>query len=269
MATGFYLLDHPIARPRTAGGGGSQFRRPRRGSFTGAIGIHTTEGVIDRRPPDMGAESTAAYITRRPDPGSYHHIFDSDSHVPMLPDNAEAYAVATDGLNRSTVNMAFACRTTDLDPDDEWTRKAFRFAANEIVACWVRNRVDPWQASRWLTREQVLAGWSGLFHHGTVQPWDRSDAFVKHPQRIDLESLLLAEIAFRLAPPEPEDDPMAVDWLYYHEEGTGTEWVVTPDGTARFYGPAMLSELRSIGRIPKQPKRLPRGSAEQARAGNK
>ena len=263
MSTGFYLLDHPPVR--------SQYRRPRRGTFTGAIGIHTTEGVMDTVGADTGAENVASYITRRSDPGSYHHIFDSDSHVPMLPDNSEAYAIAADGLNRSTVNMAFACRTTDLHPESEWTRAAFRFAAAEIVACWGRNRMDPWGSLRWLTREQVLAGWSGLFHHGTVQPWDRHDAFVKSPHRVALEGLLLAEIRQLLVPvPDPdEDDPMAVDWLYYHEEGSGTEWVVTPDGHARFYGPAMLSELRAVGRIPKQPKRMPKGSAEHARAGNK
>lgn len=262
MATGFYLLDHPPVSP--------QFRRPRRGKFTGAIGIHTAESIIDNIGPDTGAENVASYITRRTDPGSYHHLFDSDSHVPMLPDNSEAFSIAADGLNRTTVNMAFACRTTDLNPADPWTDAAFTRMAAEIVACWQRNHIDPWTAARWLTREQVLAGWSGVFHHGTVQPHDRSDAFTRHSQRQALERLMLDKIIALLTPtptPSPEDDDMR--WLYYHGETTGTEIVVCSDGKVRAFGPEALRELRAAEVIPPTPKRVPDSTIEQFMVGGK
>lgn len=69
-------------------------------------------------------------------------------------------------------------------------------------------------------------------------------------------------------PPE-EDDPMAVQWLFYGETGTKTQWVVTPDGTARFYGPEAIKALIAEKRISSTPVMLPPGSAEQFRAGNK
>lgn len=266
MATGFYLLDNPPAR--------SQYRRPRRGTFVGAIGIHTTEGVLDTTGPDTGAENVAAFIVRRMTPGSYHRIVDSDSVVAMLPDNSEAFAIAADGLNRSTINMAWACRTTDLHPSSAWTRSAFTLMAGEIVDCWRRNRVDPLTAARWLTREQVLAGWPGLFHHGTVQPADRHDAFVRNPDRPALERLLVDEIRAVVTPkpeptpdPEPEDDEMA--WLYYHDEDTGSEYVVTNSGDVRFYGPEALRELRVAEVIPSSPKRVSSTVTEQFRAGDR
>ena len=261
---GYYLFDHPPVR--------SQFKHPRRGMFTGAIGVHTTEGVIDRNPPDMGAENTAGYITRRSDPGSYHKIGDSDSVVLLLPDDAEAYSVATDGLNRTTVNVAFACRTTDLDPDDPWTQKAFSLMAPHIVNTWDANGFEPAACARWLSRDEVLAGHPGLFHHGTVQPWDRSDAFVRHPKRQALEDLLVAKIMAVAAPvptPEPPKEDEEMKWLYYHDESNGSEFVVTNSGDVRFYGPEALRELRAAEVIPSSPKRVSATVAAQFRAGDR
>lgn len=205
MSTGFYLVDQPLVR--------SQYRQPRRAQPTGAVGVHTAESIMDDVGPDTGAENVASYITRRTDPGSYHTIVDSDSAVRLVPDDAEAFSIAVDGLNRSTWNISFACATTDLHPDEAWTRSAFRIAAAEIAAYWRRTGIDPTAAIRWLTRSEVLSGRAGLFHHGTVQPASRHDAFTRNPHRARLEALLCAEIAAHHRQPvtTPEDPHMSAE----------------------------------------------------------
>ena len=51
---------------------------------------------------------------------------------------------------------------------------------------------------RWLTVEQVAAGWAGFFEHGLVQPADRSDAWSRHPQREELRERLMASTRYWL-----------------------------------------------------------------------
>lgn len=199
---GYYLLERPPAR--------QQYRRPRRQRQTGAVGTHTTEGLLDAIAPDTGAENVAGYIVIRTTPGSYHRTIDSDSVVVLLPDDAEAFSIAADRLNQSTVNFALACRTTDLDPDHPWTLAAFRLFASEAVAYWRREGHDPVACARWLTRPQVLAGEAGLFHHGTVQPWDRHDAFTRHPRRAELEALMV-RLVLEAAGLDLPEDPVTDD----------------------------------------------------------
>lgn len=66
---------------------------------------------------------------------------------------------------------------------------------------------------------------------------------------------------------EPEDDDMK--WLYYHDESTGTEFVVTANGSVREYGPQALKQLRAEGVIPSAPKRVSADTARDFRAGDR
>jgi hypothetical protein len=111
----------------------------------------------------------------------------------MLPDDFTAFSIAADGHNSRTVSIAFACRTSDLDPGSEWTRRAFGIAALWVVGFWKRNGFDPVASARWLPAGETLSG-PGIFHHGTAQPWDRSDAFARHPRRGELETLFLSAL---------------------------------------------------------------------------
>lgn len=218
---GYYLLDHKPASP--------QYRRPRRQPLSGAIGWHTTEGALDRIAPDTGAENVAAYISRRTDPGSYHAIHDSDSTVLMLPDDAEAFHVAADGINRFTVGQAAAMRTTDWHPSDPQSVDILHRMAIWAVGFWSRNGVDPRACAKWLTRAEVLDRQPGMFLHGTVQS-DRSDAWLRSPHRLTLEAMTVQAILDLCPLPTPED-PMTTHVKLHPDvakpsanDGGGRDW---------------------------------------------
>ncbi len=82
---GYYLLDNPPAS--------SQFYPSRNNGWQGGIVIHTTEGVGGYD----SAENTAAFISRRSDPGSYHVITDL---------NGPAFASAKANSRRRPVQPA-------------------------------------------------------------------------------------------------------------------------------------------------------------------
>lgn len=184
----YYLFEHaPKSR---------QFYPTRVTPWRGAIGFHTTEAALDEIAPDAGAENVAAFIARRPDPGSYVGIDDTDSSVELVPWNYTTFSIGVKGYNSATYSRALACRTTDLDPDDPTTTVLFdRFAA-ACVRDLLDADLDPLDSAKWITGAQALAGEAGFFHHGDVQS-DRSDAFSKHPRRAELEALFL--VRFRLA----------------------------------------------------------------------
>lgn len=190
MAT--YLEEHPPARRQG---------RPRARRASGAVGWHTAESIKDDVGPDTGAENLAAYIARRTEPGSYHAIPDSDSIVTLWPDDFAAYSIAVTGLNDLTYNVGAACRTTDLVPGDPWTLATMANMAKATVDYWRRQGIEPRDAARWLTRAEVLAEEVGLFHHGTVQPGDRTDAFAASPHRAELEAFAI-ELVLAYAYPE-------------------------------------------------------------------
>ena len=134
--TRYYLLDHPPASQQF-------YPPPRANGLTGGIVLHTTESPKQRIGADNGAINIAAFISRRSDPGSYHCIVDSGSTVLLVPDNYTAFHVAANGYNSRTWGISFACRSTELALDDEWTQLAMKQAAAAIVAFWQRNRFDP------------------------------------------------------------------------------------------------------------------------------
>lgn len=222
---GYYLLDHPPASP--------QYRRPRRQPLSGAIGWHTTEGALDRIAPDTGAENVAAYIARRTDPGSYHAIHDSDSTVLMLPDDAEAFHVAADGINRFTVGQAAAMRTTDWHPSDPQCIAIIGRMAAWAVDHWRRNGFDPRACARWLTRAEVLDRKPGMFLHGAVQS-DRTDAWLRSPHRLTLEAMTVQAILDLCPlPPTPEDAAMFTVVKLHPaalNPGEAQDWIIPPNG---------------------------------------
>lgn len=231
---GYYLLDNPPAT--------QQFHPSRASNLTGGVLIHTTESIMDSVGPDTGAENVAGFISRRSDYGSYHCIVDSDSAVPMMPDHYTAYHCGQAGYNSRTWGISFACRTTDLDVNSEWTRKAMKFAAREIVAFWKRNGFDPMVAARFIPAIQTQSS-PGMSTHGEAQPSDRSDAWTRHPQRAGLEALLLVEMAkINGSNPEPdEDDDMKQ--VMIRDDRTGAVWNVC--GNTRYKLEAPEVELLS------------------------
>lgn len=190
---GYYLLDNPPAI--------QQFHTSRANPLTGGILIHTAESVMDDVGPDTGAENVAGIISRRTDYGSYHILVDYDSSVPMMPDSYTAFHCAADGYNSRTWGISFACRTTDLDPGRDWTKKAMKIAAAEIVAFWKRNNFDPLGSAKFIPAAQTKSG-PGMSTHGEAQPADRSDAWTRHPKRAELEKMLLGYI-IDLVEPQP------------------------------------------------------------------
>lgn len=216
---GYYLLDNPPAT--------QQFYSSRPRPISGGVLIHTTESIMDNVGPDTGAENVAGFISRRSDYGSYHCIVDQDSAVNLVPDSYVAYHCGASGYNGVTWGISFACRTTDLNPDDQWTKNAMVNAAREIVAFWKRNGFDPVASSRFIPAIETQSR-SGMSTHGEAQPADRSDAWTRHPRRGDLEALLLKEIGKITGSnqnPEPdEDDDMKQ--VMVRDDRTGVIWNV-------------------------------------------
>lgn len=196
---GYYLLDHPPAI--------QQFHPSRANPMTGGVLVHTTESIMDNVGPDTGAENVAAYIARRTEYGSYHVIVDSDSTVVLMPDSYTAFHCEVKNFNSRTWGISFACRSTDLNVDNPWTQAAVKRAANEIFAFWTRNGFDAETAANFIPAEQTLFA-AGLTTHGDAQPYDRSDAWTRHPQREQLQAMLIRGILENVLPPEPEDDEM-------------------------------------------------------------
>lgn len=194
MTTGFYLLDNP--NPYQI-----QYRDSRRGRLSGGVLLHTTES-----PKERGALPICHWIaTQRRDHGSYHCVVDADTAIAMAPDSYEVWGAAAPGFNQSAWHISIAGRSSDLNPNDGWTKAVFRQLAVQIVAFWRRNNIDP--AGQTFRPAQQLLTQPGLANHGDAQPQDRSDAFARHPDRPALEALLLSEIAAIIGPPpEPEDD---------------------------------------------------------------
>lgn len=170
-----YLEDHP---PKVR-----QFRKPRRSQPSGLIVMHTAESILDTVGPDTGAGGVARFIASRADYGSYHFIVDSDSIVPLVPLDAEAYGDGT-GSNPFAIHVSFACHAVD------WPRmtaeKQAAFLANgakaaALAAQWVQDvhgiEVPPARVSRAESERRE----PGFISHGERDPGRRSDPGVDFP----------------------------------------------------------------------------------------
>lgn len=209
---GFYLLDHPPAS--------RQYLAKRRAAETGCIVVHTPEGGVDLTPPDTKAESVAAYIARRSDPGSYHSIHDSDSTVWMMPWTFEAAQDGT-GSNRWAVGISVACNAADwprlLANHPVWVDGALAQLA--VGACTyaldLHRRTGIVIPARWISKAQSDARMAGFITHGERDPGRRSDPGPAFPRKKFLEiygyfaalnGLDVGTISPH--PPPPEDSDM-------------------------------------------------------------
>jgi peptidoglycan hydrolase-like protein with peptidoglycan-binding domain len=195
-AMGYYLIDNPPRSP--------QFYPSRNSAWKGGIVIHTTEGVGGYD----SAENTAAFISRRSDPGSYHVITDLDGAVWLMPITYVAYGVAASGFNSTCVMVALAARSADLDLSNGYTPTEIDFMAKAIVDAWNEGGFDPMAGLQFIG-DNVKNG-QGLAHHGDVQPADRSDAWSRRPQRAEFDAYLLQRIAAHAGNAAPAAPPVFV-----------------------------------------------------------
>jgi hypothetical protein len=182
--------------------------------MTGGVVLHTTEGVGG----DDSAENTAGFISRRSNPGSYHCIVDWNSTVYLMPDDYTAFQVAADGYNSRCWGIALACKSSELDVNDWMTNVMIDRAGQAIVEFWQRNGFDVASCNDWIGTDVLER--AGLCQHGEAQPWDRSDAFVGHPQQFGLGLLLMEAISRHsgqftpVPPPEPVPSPLPdLSWI--------------------------------------------------------
>jgi hypothetical protein len=186
---GYYLLDNPPRSP--------QFYPSRNSTPTYAIGVHTSEGSTG----PGSARNLARFISQRSDPGSYHAIVDSEETVVLVPPDYTTFSVAASGYNSRTWHICLAGRSADLSPDDANTQAMIARAGEAIRALWGFLGIDPAANAQWIGTDALNR--PGLFCHGDVQPWDRSDAWSRHPDRARLDQLLIDAIT-PTTPPEDE-----------------------------------------------------------------
>lgn len=173
---GAWLEDHPPRRDQFRIGRRLD-RSPLKGRCTGLTVLHTAESVMDTVGPDTGSENVARFIAGRLEPGSYHHLVDSDSRINLVALENEAYQDGT-GSNPWALSIAFACKTTDWPRMSAVRRRAFLWQGALAFLDqqrWLRARGFPTTDLRLLTKSQSDAGVSGFVYHGTRDPLRRSD----------------------------------------------------------------------------------------------
>ena len=148
--------------------------------------LHTAENVPDFDPPDQGAENVAAYgaSTSR---ASWHATSDSDSIIPMLPDEYTAWHAR--GYNSGGLGLEIATQasrwTHDLANNPAWVDRTLDNAAI-VVAGWC----DRWDIpARLVPRSSVDRGVYGITYHMFLDPGRRSDPGDKFPLEILLQKV--------------------------------------------------------------------------------
>jgi hypothetical protein len=235
---GYYLIDNPPASP--------QFYSSRNATPTYAIGVHTSEG-----PTGPGtARNLAGFISRRSDPGSYACIVDSEETVVLVPPSFTTFSVAVSNYNSRTWHICLAGRSADLSPDDANTQAMIARAGEAIRALWGFLGIDPATNAQWIGTDALNR--PGLFCHGDVQPWDRSDAWSIHPDRAALDQLLVEAIVGTPTPSPEEDD---VKDALIRDPRDGAVYRITQPGNlavhldADAYASAMQAGITMIGDV--------------------
>ena len=233
---GYYLLDNPPRSP--------QFYPSRSNTPTYAIGVHTSEG-----PTGPGsARNLARFISPRSDPGSYHAIVDSEETVVLVPPSFTTFSVAASGYNSRTWHICLAGRSAELSPDDANTQAMIARAGEAIRALWAFLNI-PSSNAQWIGTDALNR--PGLFCHGDVQPWDRSDAWSTHPDRARLDQLLVD--AINTPTPSPEEDD--VKDALIRDPRDGAVYRITQPGNlavhldAAAYASAVQSGIVMIGDV--------------------
>ena len=233
---GYYLLDNPPASP--------QFYTSRNSTPTWAIGVHTSEGSTG----PGSARNLAAFIARRSDPGSYACIVDSEETVVLVPPSFTTFSVAASGYNSRTWHICLAGRSAELSPDDANTQAMIARAGEAIRALWAFLNI-PLSNAQWIGTDALNR--PGLFCHGDVQPWDRSDAWSTHPDRARLDQLLVD--AINTPTPSPEEDD--VKDALIRDPRDGAVYRITQPGNlavhldAAAYASAVQSGIVMIGDV--------------------
>lgn len=171
MSTGYYLQDNP--NPNFA-----QFGWPRK-KVSGVIGVHTTESGVVPSGPDGGAENTAAWIGRRPDPGGYHALADADTRIKLVHPRYAAWADTTNNAHAMSVSGAMdAARWRDLPPERAAAiTRNMGYAAAELVrdAMAAGLLASPTPARRITPAEAIAGSKAGFYGHGETNPGRRYD----------------------------------------------------------------------------------------------
>lgn len=217
--TGYYLLDNPPGSP--------QFYPSRANPPTWAVSVHTSEG-----PTGPGsALNLARFISQRTDPGSYAVVVDCETTVNLVPPSYTTFSVAVSGVNSRTWAVCLAGRTAELSPTDPNTIAMIDRAGTAIYQMWTEVGVPVANALEWIGIDALNR--PGLFCHGDVQSYDRTDAWSIHPDRTALDALLIDAIARNLPhPPNPEKEPMNrylmrgknAPEVYLVDAGLGWKW---------------------------------------------
>ena len=166
-----YLTAHPPAS--------RQFYNPRRGGGRPlVIVVHTAENAPDTVGADGGAEAVARFIARRPDPGSYHVVVDSDSTVQLGEDTWEMFGSGKPSRgNRWMLHVSMATRAGDWDRLDPGRAAQMRWHAAKVTAQWCAAYGIPVRAA---SLGDVNHGIStgrpvGVCRHADLDPARRSD----------------------------------------------------------------------------------------------
>lgn len=168
---GYYLLDNPNQNLRN-------YSNPRRNGAkpSGVVVLHTGENATDMVGVDSGAENVARYLSTRTTYGSYHVLVDSDSTVPALPPEYEAYHCIYTNNHSYGISAGIQLRHWDVMPKDRRDAILRRMAeAAAEYAKWLKRERGIEIPARWLTRAEALAGAPGFIEHGRTDPWRRSD----------------------------------------------------------------------------------------------
>lgn len=168
-----YLEVHP---PK-----GHQYNPSRGRSPSGAIVIHDAECNPDFTDADTAAESVASFISKRPDPGSYHSLVDSDSTVRVGRYDWEMFHEGTGG-NKWSLGLSFACRTSswtapETGPGSRWQLGILAQGAGEAasMARWVKTTTGIDVPAKRISPQDYRSGQPGFISHGELDPKRRTD----------------------------------------------------------------------------------------------
>lgn len=170
------------------------------------IVVHTAENIPDFNPPDRGAESIANYFANTSRPVSCHSVVDSDSNIPLLPDEAVAFHVR--GYNTPGWGIEIATQAAAWDRIPAWHKEALLDAAAKECARVAEKFNIP---IVFRDARQIVAGLPGFTGHTNLDPTRRSDPGFDTNDWADF----LARVKSYT---QPKEDEMS---LYPMEQGDG------------------------------------------------
>lgn len=164
---GWYLYDNPNRNAPVRGNGIRFWGYHTRDSNIRGIVMHTPETLEDYSPPDDAAENVARYFSVVDRAASAHVCVDSDSIVPLLPDDATAFHAA--GVNSSTLGIEAGYKATSWD---DMSPKILQQVLNNL-AVWTIPRVIQYRIPFKVitTKAEWEAGARGFLEHRLTENW--------------------------------------------------------------------------------------------------